>query len=248
MFPELLWTGKWRTFYKELQATANVMNGSMRSLFKRQVLSALIPESIKKVKGRITNSPMLLEAANPTLNSAFVERTNLRNRYQSQFEKESTLIPRARERQRNALTAGKIASGFELKDLLCAPFQVEPRFPFADKRLIEFTTAIPATQQLANGWTRSILRRSLDDLLPDKILWRPWKTLMNEAFWKTVESEKQTIQTNIQKPEQLTQYIDIDSLKKSHERFAENKNSRDARALWRAVSLSAWLGEYRFTS
>ena len=43
------------------------------------------------------------------------------------------------------------------------------KFPFMDRRLIEFCLSIPSSQKLKNGVSRSILRRSLKNIIPDSI-------------------------------------------------------------------------------
>lgn len=50
------------------------------------------------------------------------------------------------------------------------------RYPFFDKRIIEFCLAIPAKQKFQLGMNRSIVRRALSDLLPDAVACRGSKT------------------------------------------------------------------------
>jgi asparagine synthase (glutamine-hydrolysing) len=109
---------------------------------------------------------------------------------------------------------------------------------------VEFSLAIPATQQFKDGWTRSIVRRSLSDVLPEKVQWRPWKTAVNEAFWNALSVEDDRLGTLIANPGPLARYVDPDSLDDARARFNEDPNSRDGRALWRALSLSVWLDEF----
>src|SRR6266478_1707322 len=51
----------------------------------------------------------------------------------------------------------------------------EKRYPFLDQDLIEFVLSIPATQLLRPGERRSLMRRSLVDILPQEILSRRTK-------------------------------------------------------------------------
>ena len=64
----------------------------------------------------------------------------------------------------------------ETQDKTAAGCKIEPRYPFWDKRLVEFCIALPPKQKLWRGWPRMILRRSMCNLLPAKIQWRIDKT------------------------------------------------------------------------
>jgi len=243
LLPELFWTGRWRHLYRELHAMADVAGAPAKHLFGRHVLSELIPETLLQLRRQFNGEPPPLESENPTLNPAFVERTELRQR-QEALQLVSSSLPRARKRQCRSLLTGRNVTNFEALDLTHAAFGVEPRYPFTDKRLVEFSLAIPATQQLSDGYTRSIVRRSLADLLPETIRTRPWKTPTNEAFWNALWRERDRIESLADDPGPLARYCEPDALQESLDRFEEERNSRDGRSLWRALSLSVWLDEY----
>ena len=48
-------------------------------------------------------------------------------------------------------------------------FSIETRVPFMDYRLVEFLYSISADHKIRNGYTKAILRESLEGILPDKI-------------------------------------------------------------------------------
>ena len=49
---------------------------------------------------------------------------------------------------------------------------VEQRFPFLDHRIVELGLQAPITYLFHNGWTKYLLRKAMEPLLPEKILWR----------------------------------------------------------------------------
>jgi asparagine synthase (glutamine-hydrolysing) len=61
---------------------------------------------------------------------------------------------------------------------------VEVRFPFLDRRLVEFLLAIDVGQLFRPGETKSILRRSLGGTLPEKIRLRRSKAGPDEALYR----------------------------------------------------------------
>lgn len=49
---------------------------------------------------------------------------------------------------------------------------IEARYPFWDRRLVEFCLTLPAELKLKDGWSRYILRHAMEGLLPKKVQWR----------------------------------------------------------------------------
>jgi asparagine synthase (glutamine-hydrolysing) len=49
---------------------------------------------------------------------------------------------------------------------------VEVRLPFLDHKLVEFVFSMPDNFKLSNGWTKFLLRKSMEHLLPPEITWR----------------------------------------------------------------------------
>jgi asparagine synthase (glutamine-hydrolysing) len=48
----------------------------------------------------------------------------------------------------------------------------EARFPFLDHELVSFVFSLPAHYKIHDGWTKWILRKTMDKKLPDSITWR----------------------------------------------------------------------------
>ena len=244
LLAQLFWTGRWRRLAGELRQMAEILDASRRELFVRHVLSEMVPAPLLQWRRQRRGQRAPLEAANPTLDPAFVERIDLRSRYTDPESKGAWFTPRSRRRQRRSLLTGKNASNFETLDLTHAAFGIEPRYPFADKRLVEFSLAIPPSQQFKDGWTRSIGRRALGDLLPEKIQWRPWKTFVTEGFANALGREGDRLTELVADPNGIGNYVDPEALRAAHRRFSEEPRASDSRALWRALSLSVWLDEY----
>jgi asparagine synthase (glutamine-hydrolysing) len=49
---------------------------------------------------------------------------------------------------------------------------VEVRLPFLDHSLVEFLFSLPSNLKIHNGWTKWLLRKSVEDVLPTEIVWR----------------------------------------------------------------------------
>jgi asparagine synthase (glutamine-hydrolysing) len=53
---------------------------------------------------------------------------------------------------------------------------VEIRLPFLDHTLVEFVFSLPAAFKIRDGWTKWVLRKSMEDILPAGIVYRKDKT------------------------------------------------------------------------
>jgi asparagine synthase (glutamine-hydrolysing) len=53
---------------------------------------------------------------------------------------------------------------------------VEVRLPFLNHELVEFVFSLPSHFKIREGWTKWLLRRSMEDSLPPAIVWRRDKT------------------------------------------------------------------------
>ncbi len=71
---------------------------------------------------------------------------------------------------------------FETANHGAAGFQIEIRFPFQDRRLVEFCLALPSNQKLRNGISRYVLHQAMQDVLPLAIQTRRNKSNLQWNF------------------------------------------------------------------
>ncbi len=89
----------------------------------------------------------------------------------------------------------------------------EVRLPFLNAELVQFIFSLPSKYKISNGYTKSILRKLMDDKLPQNIVWRtdkigyepPQKLWMeNQAMKDYVhEAKNKLVQADILKPHVL---------------------------------------------
>lgn len=84
---------------------------------------------------------------------------------------------RVRSWPRSGLTVGR-----ERYDRVAAHFGIEPRDPFMDRRVWDFCLSIPMDQFQSDGWPKMLLRRSMTDLVPDRVRWRQGKQHLGWVF------------------------------------------------------------------
>ncbi len=116
---------------------------------------------------------------NLKLNPDFVKRSGLADRRsvgkKKPFSTESNF-------HCEQLCSGGFGFVLESMDQISAMFQTETRYPFLDKRLLELCVAIPTEQKLDQGWTRFVMRRAMENVLPLEIQWRRHKSTPEALF------------------------------------------------------------------
>lgn len=66
---------------------------------------------------------------------------------------------------------------------------VEVRLPFLDHVLVEFLFTLPSELKIHNGWTKWLLRKSVEDMLPQEIVWRKDKVGFEPPQKKWMENK-----------------------------------------------------------
>lgn len=112
-----------------------------------------------------------------TVNESFREKYDLESRIvNTQMSGNASNADSSVLQHWNGLTSGHFSMMLEQLEKASAAFGVEPRYPFFDRRLIEFCIALPPGQRIYKGWTRSIFRHSMDGILPSDVQWRTDKS------------------------------------------------------------------------
>lgn len=145
----------------------------------------------------------------------------------------------------NKLTSGLYASSLENYENVSQGFGMEVRFPFFDRRLIEFCVSLPAGERLFNGWTRSIFRRAMTGIVPSSIQWRTTKANLGAGLRLNIlkfgrGEINDVIDVN---PRILEKYLDIEKLREIV-RVHENDPLRshfEILTLNRIIYLSKWM-------
>jgi asparagine synthase (glutamine-hydrolysing) len=132
----------------------------------------------------------------------------------------------------------------ELLDHTAAAFGIELRFPFWDKRLVEFCLALPPEQKIRRGWTRYILRNAMDGILPPEIQWRGGKSNLGPGLEHGLLTYDRDRLEKIlsQDVPRLKDYLDLDVVSKAYQRFlSEERRADDITTVCNAASLAVWL-------
>src|SRR5690606_27817108 len=90
----------------------------------------------------------------------------------------------------------------------------EVRLPFLDHKLVEFIFSLSSSFKIRQGWTKWILRKSMEDNLPAEIVWRKDKVgfeppqmewMKNKGVQDSIfEAKEKLVREKVLKPETLT--------------------------------------------
>lgn len=128
-------------------------------------------------------------------------------------------------------------------DMIAAAFSIELRHPFCDRRLVEFCLALPPDQRLSDGWTRMILRRALEGILPTEVQWRVDKARLSPSVGRTLlDSEENFLkQVLFNDCEVVNRYFNVDAMRKMYERYTTVRSYDDINLLVSASFDLLWL-------
>jgi len=208
----------------------------------------------RKMRGRnpedYASSPISLPLHFNAVDVAFRKTYDLENRIsslrQANYPKDISAI----EYHWRALTNGHFAEVLENLEKASAAFGVEPRFPFFDRRLVEFCISLPPGERIFRGWTRSIFRHAMKGIVPDDVLWRTDKSNIGASvkinMLKHGSDQLNRLVGNDSGP--LKKYVDMHLLKTAYLDYRESPMERDAEALLMMtnVYLLNWLEQARF--
>lgn len=203
---ELAQSGQWLKLAREARGLHKVYSMTQWEIMKeffvqyrwrpflRKYPRAKILQRIsRRFSGRKQNSPQNTEFAilSSLVNEDFANRVNLSERYNSAKKSPIMTARTSREYHYNSVTSGGQSFALEQCSALAAAFGIEVRYPFWDKRLIEYCLSLPGDQKCNKGWNRIVMRRAMNKILPSQVCWRKNKTDFTASFIDGVVYDKQ---------------------------------------------------------
>ncbi|MBE9213099.1 lasso peptide isopeptide bond-forming cyclase [Plectonema cf. radiosum LEGE 06105] len=245
---ELIYGGKWRTLRNEMKAASELSGISQQQLLWKYGFQTPIQEPALRLWQILQQNPKSTFTFNQIINDTFSQRIGLAQNIQSLTKEVPFLNFSARQIHSSGLNAGIHQYVQELADKVTASHCLEARYPFYDKRLIEFCVALPSSQKFRQGWTRIILRQAMRDILPPQVHSRTGKGRLSFNFQdKLLKYEQKTIERVFEEANQLNKYVNLSALHTAYHRYAahplQTQIKVDAIAVFCAVTLSQWLNQ-----
>jgi asparagine synthase (glutamine-hydrolysing) len=235
-FHDLILDFNWIKLVHEFSNYCKIKNRSFFNTFLGKVFFPLIPEFFKS---RIRP---FYDRTISILNKDFSNEINAKEYLRDEW-KSMAMNNTAKKYHYNLITERNVYA-LELRDKTCAFHSIEPRYPFLDKRLVEFCYSIPTEIKFKYGWDRYIQRIGLDDILPKENQWRRDKAILDLYYEKNLLSfEKDLLdEIIIRKKNIIKDYINLDLLKKTYNDYCkDNADSDSIYWIYLISILSLWL-------
>jgi asparagine synthase (glutamine-hydrolysing) len=219
--------------------------GSSMRLLRQSVINPLILSPLRARWHRMQGGDRM-EWGSRGINVEFARRIGLRERFAALGGGGGRSPRTLREDHLRRLEWGLHTFLLEALGRAAATFGVEPRYPFYDRRLIEFCLALPPDQKLGNGWTRAILRRAMEGILPPAVQWRVGKGNPGPNFFKSLRHYEAASLREIivERPELIAPYVDLPALRGMYDRYMGSQTRpEEILEIWKALTLGVWLRE-----
>ena len=110
---------------------------------------------------------------------------------------------------------------------------IETRLPFLDFRVVEAAIAMPADYKIHAGWTKHVLRKSIEDVLPSSVVWRKNKLGFEapENTWLSAYEEE--MKGEIGRSQILAEIADVPRILEEFRRLSLKER-------WAYFNLAAW--------
>jgi asparagine synthase (glutamine-hydrolysing) len=236
---------RWKTLRQEARLLAWNLRCPAKTIIQEHCLKPLVPEWLSRLWRKAHGRPADPQAMETFLARQFKERMGFGKRVRSLTRTPKRFhLSTARENHLEGLEHPAYPYALELTDKASAAFQVEARYPFFDRRLVELALSLPAGQKLGQGWSRLILRRAMTSYLPESIQWRSSKGNLSPNFERKLLERDGTVVEDVilHHTSELEPYVDLVSIRKAYETYKVTPLwHRGSFNIFAAVNLAIWL-------
>ncbi|MBK8055156.1 MAG: asparagine synthase (glutamine-hydrolyzing) [Saprospiraceae bacterium] len=160
---------------------------------------------------------------------SFVKKEHLEKYDFSKSMKKLLFSDGIKELQLSELYAYQLPHLLKYEDKNSMSCSIESRLPFLDFDLVKGVLDSDPNLMIKDGWSKYLLRKCFDGLLPDSIIWRKNKRGF-EAPESTWLKDKDFFEKEIKESKFIKNLIDVEKINKSI----------DNRTFWRIYSLAIW--------
>ncbi|OFX21200.1 MAG: hypothetical protein A2041_04885 [Bacteroidetes bacterium GWA2_31_9b] len=163
---------------------------------------------------------------NLAIKDSFSKKMNIEERYFSQFKKNSSLS--FQEKSIERITHPHVSQRLEYCSTAARKYGIDYRYPFLDKRLIEFYLSIPINLKAKNGIGRYAIRKAIEEIVPEKICWRNDKSGATiPTVYMRLFNDREKIAEIITKAKNnslILKYIDLDAYESWFEKLIQQSD------------------------
>ncbi|MDB6454800.1 asparagine synthase-related protein [Falsirhodobacter sp. 20TX0035] len=174
------------------------------------------------------------------LDPALVADTDLVARVQALHSPVGGDLPEGVRAHLDTMTAPLLSGALEVLDVAARSAGVTPHYPFYDHRVVELCVAQPDHALIAQGQPRSLLRRAMRDVLPEKVRQRRDKIDFLPNFWARLQRDPD-LRRLLVDPQPLQGWVNIDTLRADGTLLqSDSPDPGAAFRIARALALATW--------
>lgn len=182
----------------------------------------------------------------PSFLKGRINKTDVRTNKLKELDGEVENIGRLmsiNERQIADLMKYSVPALTHYEDRMSMAYSREIRLPFLDYRLVELALSLPHNLKMRDGWTKWILRKTLEGKVPDSIVWRKDKKGFNTPQEKWFRNElRDEIKALFSEELLVEKYglMDGNKIKQFYQEFLENDKIW-YKEIFNIISIEVWL-------
>ena len=205
-YPQLLRTGRLRRLWRELKQRSTRPFAALLM----EAAGPLVSHHAPWVVSQLLRRQWPLRKNVTFIHPAFARRSRL-------LPPVSSRLIGVRDIQLHLLQRGHLNQRMEGWAARGARFGIEYRYPLLDRRVLELVLRLPPDQFRRGRWSRWVMRRAFESLLPPEVCWAPKvsDTLRAEALTSAIVEALPTVRGMIQargEPPPRSRFLDLPRL------------------------------------
>ena len=234
----------------DLRAAAEILryarsHGRDWHFLYRYLLAPLLPPRLEDALRRLTRRPLPAPEIPEWIDPGFARAAGLPERLAS-FQNARRARRTAAEEIQAGLEQASYLRSVEWYDRVAAPFGIEARHPFLDRRLVELVLAARPRHLFEPGTHKPMLRRALREILPEPLLLRLDKTRLGPFIDYSLR-EKATVQVETLLSAPIAEglgFLQGGQLRMAYDAYRNGRSGERGRTLWYALALELWLRQH----
>ncbi|MFT3966510.1 MAG: asparagine synthase-related protein [Sphingobium sp.] len=167
---ELAIAGRWRALWREAGGVAALFGSSRWEVASPYLDHNRAVRAIRRrILGPVAATPSAIAGLSTDLVAPDLARRTHAEERQRAIRPSRSARQTERDRHLEMLRSPHQPHAFEVLDRAAAAAGVTARFPFYDRRLVEFCVAMPSHEKLAGGFPRAMLRNAMAGLMPEDV-------------------------------------------------------------------------------
>ncbi len=229
---ELAVTFNLKKLWSEISGRSKNFNEPKLKIMFDKVLFPSLPYFLKKIIRIVLNKDNLI------LSKYFLNKCNIdKERYNISLDELNKM--KSKEYHNYVINYSFNESVFGSIDRSSSTFSIEVRYPFFDKRLVEFCYALPTDMKLRKGWDRYVMRLGMKDILPKEIYYRATKADLSHSYIKNLFLFEEDKMERLFEEKNINKYFNLEKI----QNFFKNpqlRNDKNLFEIWLIVLLVLW--------